>query len=143
MIDPFMTDANTRVAPEPQTDLLRTPVLPQRHLDQYPGFAPYPWLGLALASIHSKSVGLGGSINPETPVSSALTADCGFVNIYNSGNLVRVMTCFHQGMNLVSLFLSKLRVAFHVYSSCLAVRDRLVMLLQLAFLASGGVALRS
>ncbi len=53
------------------------------------------------------------------------------------------MTCFHQGMNLVWLFLGKLRVAFHVDSSCLAVRDRLVMLLQLAFLASGGVALRS
>ena len=33
--------------------------------------------------------------------------------------------------------------ASHVYSSCFAVRDRLVMLLQLAFLASGGTALRS
>ena len=131
------------VAPEPQTDLLRTPVLAQRHLDQYPGFAPYPWSDLVLASIHGKSVGLGGSITPKTPVSSALTADCGFVNIYNPGNLGRVRTCFHQGMNLVSLFLGKLRVASHVYASCLAVRDRLVMLLQLAFLASGGVALRS
>ena len=98
---------------------------------------------LLLASIHGKSVGLGGSITPKIPVSSTLTADCGFVNIYNPGNLGRVMTCFHQGMNLVSLFLGKLRVASHVYSSCLAVRDRLVMLLQLAFLASGGVALRS
>ena len=104
---------------------------------------PYPWSDLVLASIHGKSVGLGGSITPKTPVSSALTADCGFVNIYNPGNLGRVMTCFHQGMNLVSLLLGKLRVASHVYSSCLAVRDRLVMLLQLAFLASGGVALRS
>ena len=96
-----------------------------------------------MAPIHGKSVDLGGSIIPKTPVSSVLTADCGFVNIYNLGNLGRVMTCFHQGMNLVSLFLGKLRVASHVYSSCLAVRDRLVMLLQLAFLASGGVALRS
>ena len=143
MIDPFITDANTPVAPEPQTDLLRTPVLAQRHLDQYPGFVPYPWSDLVLASIHGKSVGLGGSITPKTPVSSALTADCGFVNIYNPGNLGRVMTCFHQGMNLVSLLLGKLRVASHVYASCLAVRDKLVMLLELAFLASGGVALRS
>ena len=86
-------------------------------------------------------MGLGGPITPKIPVSSALRADCGFVNIYNPGNLSRVMTCFHQGMNLVSLLLGKLCVASHVYSSCLAVRDRLVMLLQLAFLASGGVAL--
>ena len=129
------------LAPEPQTDLLKTPVLAKRHLDQYPGFVLYLWSDLVLASIHGKSVGLGGPITPKTPVSSALTADCGFVNIYNPSNLGRVMTCFHQGMNLVSLFLSKLRGAFHVCSSCLAVRDRLVMLLQLAFLASSGVAL--
>ena len=96
-----------------------------------------------MASIHGKSVGLGGPITPKIPVSSALRADCGFVNIYNPGNLSRVMICFHQGMNLASLFLGKLRAASHVYSPCLAVRDRLAMLLQLAFLASGGVALRS
>ena len=77
------------LAPEPQTDLLKTPVLAQRHLDQYPGFVPYPWSDLVLASIHGKSAGLGGSITPKTPVSSALTADCGFVNIYNPGNLGR------------------------------------------------------
>ena len=134
-----MTDANTPVAPEPQTDLLRTPVLVQRHLDQYPGFVPLSVVG---PCIGVDSWQIGEPITPKTPVSSALTADCGFVNIYNPGNLGRIMTCFHQGMNLVSFFLSKLRVASHVYSSCLAVRDRLVMLLQLAFLASGGVEFR-
>ena len=129
-----MTDANTLVAPEPQTDLLRTPVLAQRHLDQYPGFAPYPWLGLALASIHSKSVGLGGSINPETPVSSALTADCPWITTNYLGDFGLLMACFLESINLVSFSLGKLRVASHVDSSCLAVRDRLVMLLQLALL---------
>ena len=64
------------------------------------------------------------------------------MNIYDPGNPGRARTYFYHGMNLVSLFLGKQRVASHEGSFCLAVRDRLVMQLQLALLASGRVALR-
>ncbi len=52
------------------------------------------------------------------------------------------LTYFHQSVNLVSLFLGQFRVASHVGPFCLAVRDRLLIQLQLAFLASGGVEFR-
>jgi hypothetical protein len=143
LIDPFMTTANAPVAPEPPANLLRAPVLAQRHLGQYPGLVIYPWSDFVFTSAHGESEGLVGSITPIGPVLSALTGDRGFVNVYNLSKLGWVMSCFHQGTNLVSLFLGKLCVISHVRSSCLVVRNRLVMLLQLAFLASGGVALRT
>ena len=63
-------------------------LLAQHYLDQYPGFVPpVPSSDLVLPSIHGKLVCLGGSVTPKTLVSSALTADREFVNIYDPGNL--------------------------------------------------------
>ena len=59
-----MTDANTPVASEPQTDLLRTPALAQRYLDQYPGFVPYPWSDLVIGVDSWQIGGLGWVDNP-------------------------------------------------------------------------------
>ena len=59
-----MTDANTPIAPEPQTDLLRTPVLAQRYLDQYPGFVPLSVVGPCIGVDSWQIGGLGWVDNP-------------------------------------------------------------------------------
>ena len=99
--------------------------------------------GPAMAPCQCQMMGLSGAISPQAPIPAQLPADGRFISLQHFGYLGLVIFGLLQDIDLVSLLLGKLRVASHVCSSCLAVRDRLQMLTQLALLPTGRVALGS
>ncbi len=118
-----MADANTSLDLEPEADLFRAPVLTQQCFDQLPGFFLDPWLRLVVPPIYCKLMRLFRPITTQALVSADLSTYRGFRHTDDIGYLELDMSCFHQCLNLVSLFLGKLCVAAHRCSTFLAVRE--------------------
>ena len=57
-----------------------------------------------------------GSITINSRIASEFYADRGFVNFDKPYNLLLFSTCFQKYVNLISLFLGKLRVCSHLCS---------------------------
>ena len=115
LVDPFMADLKTVVVLEPIRYLLRAPFLADQRFDQSPGGGFYAIPGF-LASVQSKLLGLFGSITFLSTITSKFSADRGFVNLHMVCNFRLYMSCFQKYVNLVSLFLGKLRVGSHLCS---------------------------
>lgn len=63
-----------------------------------------------------------GSIAAQAAITAHFAADGGLVHAHDGSNLGLVMLGFHQGVNLISLLLGKLRVDSHRCFSFLAER---------------------
>jgi hypothetical protein len=119
LINPFMTDLDGSILAQPPRDLLRTPIKTQLGFDRVLCFpkdanSPVP------VAIEGFEMGLLGSIASLATIPTQLPTYGGFMAANHSGYLCLVMTYFQQSINLVSLFLGKLRVA-HKRSFDLAV----------------------
>ena len=119
LVDPFMTDLQIMVFPEPAGYLLRAPFLADQRLNQVPGGSVNS-ISCFLASAQSKLLGLFGSIASLPSIPSQLSADRRFVNLNNVCDLRLIVSCFQKSIpkgilriNLVSLFLGKLLVETH------------------------------
>ncbi len=119
LVDPFMADLKTVVHLEPIRYLLRAPFLADQRFDQDPGGDCYAIPGF-LPSVQCKLMSLLGSITSLSTISSEFSADRGLVNTYYSSYLYLQMSHFQesvpkgtQRVNLISLFLGKLRVGSH------------------------------
>ncbi len=122
LVDPFMTDLKTVVRLEPIRYLLRAPFLTDQCFDQDPGGGFYAIPGF-LASVQSKLMSLLGSIAFLSTIAPEFSADHGFVNLHMVCNFRLYVSRFQkyvpkgtQRVNLVSLFLGKLRVGSHLCS---------------------------
>ena len=112
LVDPFMADLKTVVLAEPIRYLLRAPVLTDQRFDQAPGggFNAVPSF---LPSVQSKLMSLLGAITFQPAIASKFPADRGFVNLDQVSNIRLVVSRFQKCINLVSLFMGKLRVGSH------------------------------
>ena len=115
LVDPFMADLKTVVILEPIRYLLRAPFLADQCFDHDPGGDFYAIPGF-LAPVQSKLLSLLGSITFLSTITSKFSADRGFVNLHMVCNFRLYMSCFQKYVNLVSLFLGKLRVGSHLCS---------------------------
>lgn len=115
LIDPLVADWNAEMLSKPARDLLGAPLLAYQPFNPLPGSVCDAIVSF-LASVQSKLVSLFGSIAFQSTVPSQFSADGGFVNLDNPCNLRLVVPGFSKGINLVSLFLSKLRVGIHLCS---------------------------
>ncbi len=119
LIDPFMADLKTVVHLEPIRYLLWAPFLTDQRFDQDPG-GRFDAIPCFLAFVQSKLMSLLGSITFLSTIASHFSADSGFVNTDYSSYLDLQMSHFQEGVpkgtqrvNLISLFLGKLRVGSH------------------------------
>ena len=140
-VDPLMADTEAFLLPQPQADLLGTPVLPQQALHPLSSYFINTAPVLRGPARHGQPVRLRGPVPAQPAIPPQLSADRGA----GSAQLTRyrrlAMTCFHEGVNLISLFLGKLRVASH--RAPLSCREGALMLPQLALSPSVRVALTS
>ncbi len=115
LVDPLMTDLKTVVLLEPIRNLLRAPVLADQCFDQDPGGGFYAIPGF-LTSVQCKLMSLLGEISSQPTIASDFSADRGFVNLHMVCNFRLYVSRFQKYVNLVSLFLGKLRVGSHLCS---------------------------
>ena len=115
LVDPFMADLKTVVILKPIRYLLRAPILADQCFDQDPDRSFY-LISDFLASVQCKLMSLLGSITFLSTIASHFSADRGFVNTDYSSYLDLQMSHFQEGVNLISLFLGKLRVGSHLCS---------------------------
>ncbi len=115
LVDPFMDDLKAIITLEPIRYLLRAPFLADQCFDHVPGGGFYAIPGF-LASVQSKLLSLLGSITFLSTITSKFSADRGFVNLHMVCNFRLYLSCFQKYVNLVSLFLGKLRVGSHLCS---------------------------
>jgi hypothetical protein len=115
LVDPFMADLKIVVFLEPIRYLLRAPFLADQRFDPDPGEGIYA-IQRFLASVQSKLMSLLWPITFMPTIASELSADRGFVNIDYSSYLDLRMSHFQESVNLISLFLGKLRVGSHLCS---------------------------
>lgn len=108
MADPFVTDRQALFPGQPQADLFRAPVLAQQIPDQFPVLSSKPRFSLVRSSAGSQLARLPGPISSKTSVATQLAADRGLVDARNMGCPSLVKSCFHQRVNLASLYLGKL-----------------------------------
>jgi hypothetical protein len=94
LVDPFVTDLQSRLHRQPAADLLRTPLLAQQTLNPFPSSGGNPWLGLGLAAGQSQVLRLLRAITAKTPVAPDLAADRGLVTLQHDGNLAFVVPHF-------------------------------------------------
>ena len=115
LVDPFMADLKTMVILEPIRYLLRAPFLADQCFDQDPGGGCYAIPGF-LAPVQSKLLSLLGPVTFLSTIASEFSADRGFVNLDKLCDFRLFISCFQKYVNLVSLFLGKLRVGSHLCS---------------------------
>jgi hypothetical protein len=115
LVDPFMADLKIVVFLEPVRCLLRAPFLADQRFDQDPGEGFYAIPGF-LTSVQSKLLSLLGSVTFLSTMASEFSADRGFVNLHMVCNFRLYVSCSQKCINLVSLFLGKLRVGSHLCS---------------------------
>ncbi len=115
LVDPFMADLKVVVFLEPIRYLLRAPFLADQCLNQDPGEGIYA-IQRFLASVQSKLMSLLWPITFLPTIASEFSADRGFVNLHMVCNFRLYVSCFQKYVNLVSLFLGKLRVGSHLCS---------------------------
>ena len=120
LVDPFMADLKTVIILEPIRYLLRAPFLADQRFDQDPGGGFYAIPGF-LSSVQSKLMSLFGAIPFLSTIASHFSANRGLVNTDYSSYLDLQMSHFQEGVNLISLFLGKLRVGSHLCSFDLVV----------------------
>jgi hypothetical protein len=127
-----MADMNTALIIAPSAGLLWAPVFTQQGFDQHPTLVLDTELHFTFAPSDCKALGLFGTVSSQTTISPNLAADCGLVNAQYLSNSGLILVCFHQGVNLVSLFLGKQHVDSHLRSSFLSVVEA-AMLPQFVF----------
>lgn len=103
-VDPFVADKNLLLLRQLETDLLRAPVLAQQAVNPAPTPRADAELGFGMAAVCRQPVACLG-IAFQATVALHLPADRGFVNADDGGDLCLAMRGFHQGVNLISLFL--------------------------------------
>jgi len=139
-INPLVADPAKPILCQPQTDLFRAPVLAQQGFNPVPVIRRQSRLRLALPALDRKALRLLRAITSPSAVAPQLPADCGFVDADDGGNICLAISCFHQGENLVSLPLGKLRVMSHGASPLLS-DGKQSCYRNLPFTPTGGVAL--
>ncbi len=112
LVDPFMTYLKTAVLFEPARYLLWAPFLANQGFDQKPRGCIDAISG-SYTSVQGKLMSLFGSISFQSAISSEFSADCRLMNADQARNFGLIVSCFQKCINLVSLFLGKLRVASH------------------------------
>jgi len=112
-LNPLVADPAKPLLRQPQTDLFRAPVLAQQGFNPAPVLRRQSRLRLALPALDRKALRLLRALAAPAAVAPQLPADCGLVDADNVGNLGLVASRFHQGVNLVSLLLGKLRIMSH------------------------------
>ena len=115
LVDPFMAYLKTVVHLVPIRYLLRAPFLADQPFDQDPGEGVSA-IQRFLALIQRKLMSLFGAIPFLSTIASHFSADRGLVNTDYSSYLDLQMSHFQEGVNLISLFLGKLRVGSHLCS---------------------------
>src|SRR5210317_2196085 len=117
LVNPLMADCNLALTKKPSADLFGTPVISQETLDQDPCVWRDSSRDGLCPSYFGKTLGLFRAVSPKTTVAASFSTNCRFVNTDNFGDLGLANSCFHKGVNLVSLFLGELRVVSHQCSS--------------------------
>ena len=112
LVNPFVTDMKTAILIEPTRYLLWAPFLADHGFDHDPNDFMNSIFRF-LASAHRKLMGLFGSISFQPSIPSELSADCRLVNVDQARDFGLIVSCFQKYINLVSLFLGKLRVGSH------------------------------
>ncbi len=135
VIYPFMTQSDTFSFMQPVTDLLRTSFVPQPDLYSLPQGRGESLLLAGFSTRLPEQLSLAGSIASQATVASEFTANSRFMHAYQGGYVRLCMSCFHQGVNLVTLMLGKLCVVSHLCLSFLLER-KVRMLPQLAVRAT-------
>jgi len=113
LVNPFITDLKAEVILEPTRHMFRAQVKADQSSNPSPGRCIYERFFLAAPAL-CQFMGLLGPIS--FTIASEFSTDRGFVNLHVVGNFRLYMSCFQKYVNLVSLFMGKLRVGSHLCS---------------------------